>query len=49
MLARVIVAPIKPVLDKQHVGTGYTAVADDLIKYSVPTTLQNPRSWDHAF
>ena len=48
MLARAVVAPIKPVLNALGGGAGYTALADDLIKYSVPS-LPAPDSWDHGF
>tara|TARA_B100000795_G_scaffold92168_1_gene67327 strand:- start:386 stop:724 length:339 start_codon:yes stop_codon:yes gene_type:complete len=48
LLARAVVAPIKPVLNALGGGAGYTALADDLIKYSVPS-LPAPDSWDHGF
>ena len=48
LLTRAVVAPIKPVLNALGGGAGYTALADDLIKYSVPS-LPAPDSWDHGF
>lgn len=49
LLARAVVAPIKPVLNALGGGMGYTAlITDDLIEYSAPS-LQTPESWDHGF